>query len=164
MAIAAEIHGRVLWSRLLRVLDNQSESAAVMAVAGQLSQAHLDPATAKLPRLTPGARSVQGRKVIVEAISKYPPLFRVSGLLNGAECASIRATATPLLEPSGVHIQGGGQGEGFRTSSTAWVKTADNKVLRGLTERVASLLGLPLSGLLDGLSSDSGKVQVVHCT
>ena len=166
-AVAVELRARGVWSRLLRCLGQREPSTAVLAAAEQLASTHLNPATAKLPRLTAKSRGKPlalpgGRKVVVEQLSRYPPLFRIKNLLSDAECAHVIECAKPLLNLSGIATKGGGQEEGFRTSTTAWVRTAEDKPLRQLTERVASLLSLPASGLLNGQAADSGNMQVVH--
>jgi prolyl 4-hydroxylase len=184
--LAAELRARGMLGRLLRGARHDPEgAAAAMGAASALAERYCNPAMATLPRLGvtgPHAKlfkeraasgaggpaavsaklSLLGRSVRVQRLSRFPLLYRVSGLLSAEECRHVVRSATPSLESSGTPMQGGGQAQNFRTSSTAWVPTAEDALLRTLSERVAALMGLPPSGLLAGKASDSGKMQVVQ--
>ena len=171
-ALSYELRARGLLGRLLRVQRDDAGAARAMSQADALSQRYCNPAMAFLPRLGKAGSAISGdqraaklklhgRTVQLERLSKYPALFRVRGLLSKQECKHVIACAKPRLDQSGVAMQGGGQTQNFRTSSTAWVSATDDPLLRTLSERVAALMGLPSSGLLTGQAADSGKVQVV---
>jgi hypothetical protein len=163
--VAAELKSRTMCSRMMRVRGDGRAADAVSAEADDVARTWLDPATARLPRLGAAAAALPttllGRAVRVERISTHPLAYRIRGLLNGDECDQLIRLAMPTLNLSGVAVRGGGQSQGYRTSSTAWVPTADDPVLRKLTERVATLMGLPAARLLYGEAEDAGKVQVV---
>lgn len=165
--IATELKVRTLWSRVLRALGDGANADLVSDAIVTLARDHLAAPTAALPRLGVGALAdlptcLLGRSVRVDRISLYPLAFRICGLLSDSECAHIAKLAGPHLESSGVAVPGGGQAQGYRTSSTAWLPTIRDSILQRLTERIASLMGLPAAALLDGEAEDAGKIQVVH--
>jgi prolyl 4-hydroxylase len=168
MVHAGILKARWLLSRLC-VLRGDAHASQQHAVAVMtFIRKRLEPATALLPRgpikaLTLGGRP--GAHDRIERVCAYPSLWRIRGFVTDEECSHLIAKATrQRLEASELAITGYGGKSGFRTSSTAWVSTAEDPKLRGLSERVARLVGLPPHLLLDGDARDSGRVQVVRYT
>lgn len=83
----------------------------------------------------------------VRPASKEFPVYRVFNAASVAECAEIISIAQPRFAPS-TQIRGDvSTTDSVRTSYTAYLDTADHRVLRRVARRLASLVGAPLDSV-----------------
>ncbi|MEZ4451566.1 MAG: 2OG-Fe(II) oxygenase [Nannocystaceae bacterium] len=87
-------------------------------------------------------------------LSDDPLIHVVDELLSAAECEHIIDVARPRMRRSQVSGETGGRLSDGRTNALTWVKHETDPIVRGVAERIAALVGLPLA--------HAEALQVIH--
>ena len=157
-ARAATIHALGMLSRLLRLRGDTEASSARLQQASAKATRWLNPPTASLRQISRTPQRVHACEPV--QLAKYPSLWKLPGFVSTQECDRLIHLARPKMESS--LMGGSSHTSAHRSSSTAWVSASQDVLLQQLSQRVAAVLGLPVSAISDGQSADSGNIQVVH--
>lgn len=96
-----------------------------------------------------GEVTVGARRLRFERLSERPLVVRIYDFLSDAECEHLKAIVGDRLKPSTVQVVGGAPSDTApspqRTSSSAFLRAAEDPVVRDIEQRASKLCAYPLA-------------------
>merc|ERR1712146_749363 len=88
-----------------------------------------------------------GENFILKTLSMSPLLFEIRNFLTKSECDYIQKVSEPHMRKSGVSLMDSDKGKEateWRTSSTYFLRTGNDRKIKAIDERVSKITALPV--------------------